>query len=500
MMELFSIDFSLLFTLENLIAIVAGTLYGLLIGALPGLGATIGIALILPFTYAMSPLGAILLLVAVYQGAEYGGSISSIVLGVPGTPAATATVLDGSVMAKKGFPGKALGYSLTGSYIGGLVGALVLMTLTIPLSTIAIKFGDPEFFLLGILGLVCVTGLSSSDIPKSIISVLLGLMLGMIGLDGFTGSQRFTFGSLSLLDGVSMIALLVGMFAVSEVLFTLGDLNKRYVTESKNLKTKLTWKEIKSVMKEMIRGSIIGSFVGVLPGLGAGPASWFAYTEAKRASKNPENFGKGDPNGIAAPEAANNGAVGGALVPLLTLGIPGSPATAVILGAFLIQGIQPGPKVFETHPDLVYGIFWGFLIATIAMYYLGKYTTSLWARMLTMPNYALTPIILIIALIGVYASSMNIFDVWVAIVAGVFAYFMKKLNFSLPAFILAFILGPIIETSLRRSLSLSDGSFSIFFTRGYSIAIFILILLLLGAMIFQKRNHKEKPEDMGISK
>jgi putative tricarboxylic transport membrane protein len=491
-MDIFGMDFSVLFTWECLFAIMLGTLYGLFIGALPGLGATVGIALILPVTYTMEPLPAILLLVSVYQAAEYGGSISSIVLGVPGTPAATATLLDGLPLARNGSPGKALGYSISASAVGGVIGALILMTLTIPLASIAVKFGDPEFFLLATLGLILVAGLSSKDLPKSVISVLLGLMLGTIGLDGFTGAARFTFGSLSLLEGISMVALLIGMFAISEVLFMLGELRKRYVTEKKNLKTSITWKEFKSVFKSTIKGSFIGSFVGVLPGLGAGPASWFSYTEAKRASKNPENFGKGDPNGIAAPEAANNGAVGGALVPLLTLGIPGSPATAVILGAFLIQGIQPGPKVFESDPNLIYGIFLGFLAAAFVMYFMGKYTTSLFARMLTMPNFVLTPIILFIALIGVYASHMNIFDVWIAAIAGIVAYFLKKLDFSLPSLILAFILGPIMETSLRRTISLSGGDLTIFLTRQYSLIILAIMVLLIIAMISTGKKQRKK--------
>jgi putative tricarboxylic transport membrane protein len=496
-LDLLSFDFSLLFTWENLMVIIFGILYGLFIGALPGLGVTIGIALLLPVTYSLSPLASILMLVAVYQAGEYGGSISSIVMGVPGTPAAVATMIDGNTMAKQGYPGKALGYSLTGSVIGGIIGVIFLMTLSIPLSSIAIDFADPEIFLIGILGLVSVASLGTSDIFKSIISILLGLLLGLIGLDILTGAIRFTFGSLYLMEGINYIALIVGVFAVSEVLsMLLGNLNKRYVTDTKNLKTGLTWSEFRYIRKSTLRGSVIGSFTGVLPGLGAGPASWFAYTDAKRSSKNPEKFGKGEPNGIAAPEAANNAAVGGALVPLLTLGIPGSPATAVILGAFLIHGIKPGAQVFSTNFELIGGIFWGFLLATILMYAIGKYTTSLWARMLTMPNYILTPIILYIALIGVYAARGNLFDIWIAIIVGVIAFFVKKLDYSLPAFILAFILGPIIEEGLRRSLVLSSGSYTIFVTRGYSIIILLLILIIVGSTIY--RNWKENSRNSHV--
>jgi len=499
MEALFSFDFSTLFTLENMFAIIFGTLFGLLVGALPGLGATIGIALLLPVTYTMDPLPSVILLISVYMASEYGGSISAIVLGVPGTAAAVATVLDGSPMAKQGFPGKALAYSLTASTIGGFAGGIVLMTLTVPLSKLTIRFSDPEFVLLGILGLVCVASLSSKDIPKSILSVLFGLLFSLIGQDSLVGFPRFTFGSLTLLSGISYVPLIVGMFAFSEVYLMLGgDLNKRYVTDKKNLKTKITWKEFKNVWKNILRGSIIGSLTGILPGLGGGPASWFAYTEARRTAKNPENFGKGEPNGIAAAESANNATVGGAMIPLLTLGIPGSPSTAVILGALMIQGIQPGPMVFLRSPDLINGIFWGFILSVFAMYFIGKYTTSLWARMLTIPNYALIPIVLIAAYIGAYSKDLNIVDVWIAIIAGVVAYLMRKLNYSLPAFILAFILGPLIETGMRRSLMLSSGSLSIFIERGYSLTILIIIILMLGSQIYTKgiKNIIDKPQNI----
>lgn len=502
-MDIFTMDYSMLFTFENLIFIIFGTTFGLLAGALPGLGATISIALLLPLTYTMSPLAAILMLVAVYQSAEYGGSISSVILGVPGTPAAVATVIDGNAMSKKGLPGKALGYSLTASFIGGIIGSIILMLLAVPLSRLAIQFGASEFFLLGILGLVCVVSLSSKDIPKSVISVLFGLLVGMIGMDVLTGAERFTVGSMYLLEGLPLIPLLVGMFAISEILMMLtDDLQKRYVTDTKNIKTKITWKEFKGVRRSILKSSFIGAFAGVIPGLGAGPASWLAYSEAKRVSKNPENFGKGEPNGIAAPEAANNAVVGGALVPLLTLGIPGSPASAVILGAFMIHGIQPGPRLFNEDPNLIYSIFLGFMFTAFAMYIIGKYTTTLCARMLIIPNYVLLPIILMVALIGAYVARGSLFDVWIAIGAGIIAFFMRNLDYSLPAFILAYVLSPLIEQSLRRALLLSDGSFSIFFTRGYSIVILVLIATLIGSKILEtlkKRRTSDIQQDINVS-
>lgn len=495
-MNAFAFDFSLLINYEVIIALIVGTLVGLFIGAIPGIGGTVGIVLLLPFTYNMSPLASIVMLIAVYQSGEYGGSISSIVLGVPGTSAAVVTCLDGAAMAKQGYPGKALGYSLTSSVIGGLIGGLILMFLTIPMAQLTMKFRDPEFFLLGVLGLVCVASLSSKDIYKSAVSVFLGLLVAFIGIDMYSGSKRFTFGSVNLLEGIEMIPLLIGLFAVSEAFVLLeGDLNKRYVTDTKNLKTYVSWKELKAVWKDLMSGSLIGTIIGILPGLGAGPSSWFAYTQAKQSSKNPELFGKGHPSGIVAPEAANNACVAGALIPLLTLGIPGSAAVAVMMGAFLIHGITVGPLLMKSDPNLVYGIFWGFMATVLLMYILGKYTTSLWARLLTLPKYVLSPLVLFLSLMAVYAGRMNMFDVYLAIVVGIIAFFIKKLDYSLPSFVLAYILAPIMEDGLRRALMISRGDYSVFVTRSYSIGIIVVILILIATTVYSKRKMKKKGLD-----
>jgi len=484
-------DFASLFSVANLIAIIGGTLVGLIIGALPGLGATVAVVLLLPLTYTMEPLASILMLIAAYQGAEYGGSISSIVLGIPGTPAAVVTVLDGNAMAKKDMAGKALGYSLTSSTVGGIIGGLVLIFLSVPLARLAVRFSDPEFFLIGIAGLIAVAALSSRSKLKSAISVVLGLMVGTIGLDTFTGALRFTFDRLELLEGVGMVALLTGMFAFSEIFFMISDdLNKRYSSGEKRLGTGLTWAEFRGVLRSTMTGSAIGSVVGVFPGMGAGPASWFAYIQAKKTTRFPEPFGEGNPDGIAAPEAANNATVGGALVPLLALGIPGSPATAIILGAFIIHGIQPGPNLFTRSADLAQGLFYGYLLTTVAMYLAGRLVTNLFARALTIPNNFLIPAVLILSIVGIFAAKGLFFELWLALAVGVLSYFLKRLHYSLPSFILAFILSPIIEESLRRSMILSDGSYAIFVTRPYSLAILILILLFLGLSLFGMRQRR----------
>lgn len=475
-MDFLSFDFVGLFSVSNLFAIALGTLAGLIIGALPGLGASIAIILLLPLTYTMEPLASILLLLAAYQGAEYGGSISSIVLGIPGTPAAVATAIDGNAMAKKGLPGKALGYSLMSSTIGGIIGGLVLAFLAVPLARLAVRFSDPEFFLIGIAGLIAVAALSSRSPTKSAISVVLGLMVGTIGLDTFTGALRFTFNRLELLEGIGIVALLTGLFAFSEILAIVShDIHKRYASPDTKIRTGLSWAETKSILKPTFSAAGIGSVIGLFPGMGAGPASWFAYIQAKKMSRRPEEFGKGSAEGIAAPESANNAVVGGSMVPLMSLGIPGSPATAIILGAFIIHGIQPGPNLFNTNADLVYGLFYGFMLTTIAMYVAGRLVTNVFARALTISNVYLVPIILILSLVGTYASHGLFFDLWLALGVGMLAFILRKLDYSLPSFILAFILSPIIEQSLRRTMLLSDGSYSIFVTRPYALTILLMI-------------------------
>lgn len=484
-MNFLEFDFQSLFDVSNLLAIAIGTFVGLLIGALPGLGATVAIVMLLPFTYGMEPLASVLMLVAAYQGAEYGGSISSIILGIPGTPAAAATLLDGNALSRRSSPGKALGYSLAASTVGGLFGGLVLLLLSVPLSAIALRMSDPEFFLIGILGLIAVAGLGSADLVKSFISVVLGLMAGTIGIDVISSELRYTLGRPELLEGLNIVAVLVGIFAVSEILDMISkDLRRTFVTDRSGLSTHISLREFLSVRRAFGLGSALGSIIGIIPGLGAGTSAWFSYSLAKRLSRNSESFGQGNPEGIAAPESANNATVGGAMLPLITLGIPGSPATAVILGAFIIHGITPGPSIFGTEKTLVYGIFYGFLLATVAMFVIGKLLTPLFARVLTTPNYILIPTVFLLALMGTYASNYLMFDLWVALGLGAVAFVMRKLDFSAAAFILAFVLSPIIEESLRRALLISDGSYAMFVTRGYSLTILLIIIMILGWSVY----------------
>ena len=497
-MEIFGFDILSVFTPINILVILFGSFVGTLVGALPGLGTLFAIVIILPLTYSLPPLAAILMLLSAYQGAEYGGSISAITLAIPGTPAAAATILDGNVMARKGMPGKALRFSLTSSTIGGLCGAFMLMFLTKPLGDFCLRFSAPDYFLVSLIGIFAVVTLNSKDMVKGLIMVILGLVLGTVGNDSITGTARFIFGHHELMDGINTVALVVGVFAIPEVFIMVSEsLNVRYITDVKKLKAKITMKEHFSVAKPTILGSIIGMVVGILPGLGAAPSAWFSYMLAKKTSKHPEEFGNGSAEGIVAPEAANNACVAGALLPMLALGIPGSAAIAVISSAFLIHGIQIGPTLFSTNTDLVYGLFVGFFITILAMYIIGRVLTQGFARLLAIPNYVLAPCIMLFALIGVYAEKTLFFNLWFALGMGVVAYFLKRLDFPLPTMVLAFILSDIIESNFRRALSLSNGSFSIFYESTYSKVILSVLILIIFFPLLKKIAGKIKERTKG---
>jgi len=474
-----------LLTFSNLWALILGALVGMIIGAIPGMGTMIAIVLLLPMTYYMDPVPSLLLLLSAYQASEYGGSISAIVLGIPGIPAAAATVLDGTPLARNKSPGKALGYSLYAGFMGGIVGGLALIFLSVPLTRFALRVSDPEVFLMCLIGLMSVGLLTTPNKLNSLISVVLGLMASTVGLDLLTGRGRFIFGEPVLMDGINIIALVVGLYAVPELMSMIsGGLKKRRSFEAGKLSTFLTPREILGTLKSSSIGSFIGTIVGMVPGLGANIASFVSYAAAKKASRHPETFGKGNPEGIAAPEAANNSSVGGGLIPLLSLGIPGTPAAAVIAGAFVIQGIQPGPQVLARDPGLVFGIFYGFLATAVVMFYMGRLLSPLFTRILIVPASTLVPIILLLSIVGVFASRQVFFDLWLALAIGVGVYFLNKLEFSSAAMIVAFVLGPIMETSLRRALVLSSGSYSVFFTRAYSQVLLVLLAGIIAAGIW----------------
>ncbi len=498
-METLGHDLQNLFTITNLLCILLGTLVGMVFGALPGLGTVIAVALLLPVTFTLPPLAGILMLLATYQAGEYGGSISAILLGVPGTPQAAATVIDGHAMAMNDSPGKALSYSLLSSSIGGIFGGMVLIFVSVPLAEFALNFGSPEYFLLGVIGLMAVGLLSGRDKVKSLISVVLGLMAGTVGVDTLTGVNRATFNQPELMDGINLVAFLVGMFAISELFLMISKgLNISYVADYSKLKTGLTFREIKNIIRPTTIGSLIGAGTGILPGIGGGASCWFAYAAVSKSSKNPESFGKGCAEGIAAPESSNNASAGGALVPFLALGIPGSAAIAIIMGAFIMHGIQPGPNVFTAERDLVYGIFYGFILTTVAMYLIGRMLTPVFARVLVVPNSFLVSIVMVLCLIGIYASKSAFFDLWLALGIGVTFYFLKRLQYSVSSVIIAYVLAPIIEENFRRSLTLSNGNYGVFFESIYSIALVLMIVGAISASVYgdyKKRNNRANSTD-----
>jgi putative tricarboxylic transport membrane protein len=461
-----------------LILFLAGAI-GIVLGALPGLTATMGVALLLPVTFGMEPVTGILLLVGVYFGAIYGGSVTAILLRTPGTPSSAATALDGYEMTKKGQAYKALTISTLSSTIGGVISVIILILVAPQLARFALKFSAPESFALALFGLAIISSISGKSLLKGLIAGVVGLLIATIGIDPIGGFPRFTLGISNLMSGVNYIPVLIGLFAASEAFRSMEDIFKGNLKFNAIEKVKLKWYEFKRLITVILRSTGIGTFIGMIPGAGGDIASFVAYNEAKRFSKKPDEFGKGNPEGVSASEAANNACTGGAMIPLLTLGIPGDAVTAVMLGALMVQGLQPGPLLFSNHGDIVYTLFIGMLLANLLILFYGLLGIRLFVRILTIPKVVLTPIILVLCIVGSYSLGNNFFDVWVMVVAGVIGYFMHRYEFPVSPVILALILGPMLEANLRRSLVLSNGDIGILFTRPISLTLIVLAILTL---------------------
>ena len=488
--------FSLALTPYNLLFGFIGALLGTAVGVLPGLGPAATISLLLPLSYALgNPITSIIMLAGIYYGAMYGGSTTSILLNIPGEAASVVTCLDGYQMAKKGRAGAALGMAAIGSFIAGTIGVIGLTFVAPPLSAFALKFGPPEYFSLTILGLILATYLSGKSILRGMIMAVLGLLLATVGMDPVTGNTRYTFGLLILEDGFDFLTLGMGLFGIGEIFCTLeGKLKAELVT------TKITnlWPTLKdwAVSKwAVIRGSGIGFFVGLLPGGGAVIASLLAYAVEKRVSKEPQKFGQGALEGVAAPESANNAAASASFIPMLTLGIPGNPAIAMIFAALLIQGVTPGPLLLKEHPNLFWGVIASMYIGNVLLLVLNLPLVGLWVQMLKVPYSILAPVIVLICSIGVYSMKNDVSDVMMMVLFGVVGYFFRKLQFELGPLLLAFVLGRILERSLRQSLLISRGDVSIFFARPISavfLAVVALMILASITMVLYKRL-KAKP-------
>jgi len=474
----------------NLFLAFMGCLIGTLVGVLPGLGPAAAISLLLPSSFHITPVGALIMLAGIYYGAMYGGSTTSILVNIPGEAASVVTCLDGYEMAKQGRAGPALGIAAFGSFIAGTGSVVGLMLVAPPLADIALRFGPPEYTTLMILGLTVLTFLVKGSMAKALMMAAFGMFLSTIGLDAVSGVARFSFDKMELMDGIGMVPVVMGLFGISEVLLNLEKTFDREILKGKikdYLPTKEDWR--KSAMP-IARGSILGFFLGILPGGGAVLASFVAYAVEKRVSKHPEKFGKGAIEGVASPEAANNSATGGAFIPLLTLGIPSNVVMAILLGAMMIHGLQPGPNLVNEHPDIFWGVIISMYIGNAMLLVLNLPLIGLWVQVLRVPYGLLFPLILLFCLIGAYSLSMTTFDILVMNVFGIIGYLMKKTDYEGAPLILALVLGNLFENALRQSLMLSDGSFLIFFSRPIAaIFLWIAIVLLLLPILpwFKKR-------------
>lgn len=470
--------FEVALQLENLIFVFIGVLAGTIIGMLPGLGPISALALMIPITYGMNPATGIILMAGVYYGAIFGGSTSSILLNAPGVAGTVATSFDGYPLAKKGQAGKALAIAAYASFIGGTVSVVGLMLVAPLLSKIAVSFGPTEYFALMVLGLTAVVSLSDKSLVKGLIAAVFGVMIAIVGIDLQTGTQRYTFGKLELLGGIDFLIVALGVFALAEV-FVMLLRGSKTAKQNKIGSLKITKQEAKEMAGPIGRSSVLGFFTGVLPGAGATVGSFLGYTMEKRIAKDGDTFGKGNIKGVAAPEAANNAAAGGSFVPLLTLGVPGSGTTAILLGALLVMGVTPGPLMLEARPDVFWGVIASMYIGNIFLLVLNLPLIPYISKILNTPRAMLLSLIIVFCMIGVYGLNFSTFDLGMVVVFGVIGFIMRLNDFPAAPLILALILGAMMEESMRRALQISNGSWSIFIDKPISLTLLILAFLSL---------------------
>ena len=481
-------SYSAVFSPGIIMMICIGTAAGITMGALPGLTATMGVALLVPLTFGRAPLESISMLIGIYCGAMYGGSISAILIRTPGTPAAAATLLEGYPMAQRGEAGRAMSMALFASFFGGVVGA-VIMTFASPLiSGVALEFGPVEYFGLAIFGLSVIVSISGRSLIKGAMSAFFGLLIATIGFDPISGFPRFTFGMMEMMEGPPFIPTLIGLFAVSEVFNEVQKTGQIQKVKANIDRYFPSMADIKKSFKTLCRSSVIGSGIGAIPGAGGDIAAFVAYSEAKRNSATPEKFGTGEVEGLAASESANNACSGGAMIPLLSLGVPGDAVTAVLLGAFVVQGLQPGPMLYKEHMDFVYQIFASMMLAQIAMQFIGMAGIRVFAKVILVDRAILTPSIFVLSMVGAYAMRSNIFDVYTALAFGMLGYVMQRYDYPLSPILLALILGPMAESNLRRAMVISSGDPSILFSRPIAVG---LMLLAVAALVLSIRGHRK---------
>lgn len=466
----------------NLAILITGVLSGILIGALPGLTATMGVTLLMPFTLGLglSPQGSMAMLIGIYVGAIYGGSITAILIATPGTPASAATLLDGYPMSQRGEGGKAIVLATLASFIGGMIGIILLVFLSPQISSFGLRFSSPEYFSLAVFGLSMIIGISGGDVIKGILSGLFGLMLASIGLDPINGTPRFCFGMAELYEGVGFIPVLIGLFAFAQVFADIAEKTKSVSVTQLNL-TFPSLRELLRYWISFIRSGLLGTSIGALPGAGCDIAAFVGYNEAKRFSREPESFGKGNPDGVISPEASKSGATAGALIPMMTLGVPGDAVTAVMLNGLIVQGLQPGPLLFRDHLDVVYPIFFFIFFAYFITCAAGLLSTRILARIVLIDKSVLLPLICVLSVMGAYAIRFSAFDVFIALSMGVVGYGMRVWGFPAAPIVLAMILGPMAESNLRQALLLPNAGPALFFLRPIS---GILLAISLGTIIY----------------
>ncbi|USD67316.1 tripartite tricarboxylate transporter permease [Vibrio sp. SCSIO 43136] len=481
---------------EILPVLIFGVLGGIILGALPGLTATMGVAILLPFTFGMMPTAALVMLIGVYIGGIYGGSIAAILLKTPGTPASAATVLDGHTLAARGQAARALSISAVASFVGGLISTIVLIAIAPLLANFALRFNAPEYFALALFGLTIIASVSSQNILKGLLAGTIGLLVSTIGLDPISSVPRFTFGVMDLYSGVNVIPVLIGLFALSEALNQLEKFIKDKKTEVPKFDRKLLSKQdLKDMMPTAVKSGILGTSIGSVPGAGADISAFVCYNEAKRVSRNPDEFGKGSVRGLAAAEAGNNGVTGGSLVPLLTLGVPGDAVAAVLLGALIVQGLTPGPLLFSQSPEVVYGVFSSMLVANIVMLIVGLVGIRFFCRIIEVPKILMIPVIIFLSVVGAYAINNSMFDVGIALCFGLLGFVLGKLEIPSSPILLAIILGPMAETNLRKALLMYDNSWSFLYERPIALAFVLLAIFSVYSTMKMKKKKLNTVEE-----
>jgi putative tricarboxylic transport membrane protein len=481
-----AMGFSVMLTPANLYYCFLGSLIGTMVGVLPGLGPLAALALLLPVTFTLSPIAGLAMLAAIFYGAMYGGSTTSILVNIPGEAASVITCLDGHQMALQGRAGAALGMAALGSFIAGTLSLIVLTFFAPALAAIAIRFGPPENFGLMALGLVCTLFMITGSKLKGLLMIALGFLLSSVGMDMVNGNERFTFGMTNLTAGVELLAVVIGLFGISEILLNVERIVQNTLVAERIKKLLPTWSDWKASFAPILRGSGLGFILGIVPGGGPITASFMSYAMERRIAREPERFGKGAIEGVAGPESANNAAVAGSMIPLLSLGIPSNPITALLLGALIIQGIQPGPLFITQRPDLFWGVVAAMYIGNVMLLVLNLPLIGLWVQMLRIPYRFLFPVIVLLAMVGTYSANKNVFDIWVMLGFGVLGWLLRKLEYDIAPFVLAFVLAPLLEQSLRQSMTMSVNGAMILFQRPVSAGLVAASLFLLVLMVIRQ--------------